>query len=404
MFKMNTGFIHSHRFKVYDDAVYSDGKLPYKAWLRYLRHFDTLTVMSRYEPISNPPEHLNLSSGEKVSFDWLPDLNNSLYYISERRLCRELISKNLSNLDAVIIRSSSHGWIAVAEAAKRNIPWAVEVVGDPWNALWNYGNLAGKLFAPIAWWQARTWIKKAPFAIYVTSRQLQRRYPCPGKTSYASNVEIRPVDIDVLNTRLSSLHCNRKNQLKCGMIGSLVNRYKGLHVAIRALQALRQQGTNVHLHVLGAGKHEEWVSEASKAGVSDLLHLDGCLSAGSPVIQWLDKLDFYIQPSLTEGLPRALIEAMSRGLPALASTAGGIPELLPSEALHKPGDHKKLAADIKRMVEDKDWRLQMVERNFNEAKQYYADVVSARRDEFWSSFAEYARQQKKSREKCASSS
>ena len=46
------------------------------------------------------------------------------------------------------------------------------------------------------------------------------------------------------------------------------------------------------------------------------------------VFEWLDTIDIYAQPSRQEGLPRALIEAMSRGLPAFGARTGGIPELL----------------------------------------------------------------------------
>lgn len=46
------------------------------------------------------------------------------------------------------------------------------------------------------------------------------------------------------------------------------------------------------------------------------------------VFSWLDGLDLYIQPSTVEAMPRALIEAMSRGLPCLASEVGAMPELL----------------------------------------------------------------------------
>ena len=99
-------------------------------------------------------------------------------------------------------------------------------------------------------------------------------------------------------------------------------------------------------------------------------------------------LDLYVQPSLHEGLPRALIEAMSRGLPALASSCGGIPELLPPECLHRPGDDKALAKQLARMVQTPAWRMQQAERNFREARNYYRDRLESQRDAFWGRFAE----------------
>ena len=51
------------------------------------------------------------------------------------------------------------------------------------------------------------------------------------------------------------------------------------------------------------------------------------------MFEWLDDMDLYIQPSLQEGLPRAVVEAMSRGLPALGAHTGGIPELLGEDCI-----------------------------------------------------------------------
>ena len=79
---------------------------------------------------------------------------------------------------------------------------------------------------------------------------------------------------------------------------------------------------------------------------------NGVLPSGQPVLNWLDDIDIYVQPSFQEGLPRALVEAMSGGRPAFASTTGGIPELLPADCLHCPGDAARLGASIARAAED----------------------------------------------------
>src|SRR5690625_396249 len=49
------------------------------------------------------------------------------------------------------------------------------------------------------------------------------------------------------------------------------------------------------------------------------------------VFDWLETIDLYAQPSRQEGLPRALIESMSRGVPAFGANTAGIPELLENE-------------------------------------------------------------------------
>ena len=54
----------------------------------------------------------------------------------------------------------------------------------------------------------------------------------------------------------------------------------------------------------------------------------------------------YIQPSRIEGLPRALIEAMSRGCACVGSSVGGIPELLNNQYIHEVNDYNSLAVKI----------------------------------------------------------
>jgi glycosyltransferase involved in cell wall biosynthesis len=77
----------------------------------------------------------------------------------------------------------------------------------------------------------------------------------------------------------------------------------------------------------------------------------------------LDAADLFVLPSLTEGLPRALLEAMAKGLPAVASAVGGIPELLPSEFLVPAGQPDQLAQSIRRLMSADAEREAAAERN-----------------------------------------
>ena len=107
---------------------------------------------------------------------------------------------------------------------------------------------------------------------------------------------------------------------------------------------------------------------------------------------WLDGIDLYLQPSYIEGLPRALVEAMNRGCPALASNVGGIPELLGKECLHTAGDARSLAQKIELAMVDVKWREFHSEINFNRAREYDSDYLNGIRQKFWRNFVtEYGR-------------
>ena len=388
-------FAHDNRFIPVDGDVFSESQFSHRLWGRYLAHFDEMTVFARQGTLPSHKRKCDLEYSEApgVSFVFGSDISSLSAQLTQRKKVRQKVRSLLAN--AVVARLPSElGFVAIQEAEREGVAWAVEVVGDTWDSYWNYGTLAGKLYAPIAWWRARRWISKAPYAIYVTREHLQKRYPCNGTVSYASNVEIQPVQPEILQNRLSG--CRKdwladRKRLTCGMIGSLASRYKGLHVALKALNELRTKGVDVHLHVLGGGDLDAWMGEAARLGVEDLLHLDGLLPGGDPVFKWLDGLDFYIQPSYSEGLPRGLIEAMSRGLPALASTCGGIPELLRPDCLHRPGDSKKLAADMGKLIRNTSWRINLAQHNFREAENYYAKWIERRRNEFWRKFSEFCK-------------
>jgi glycosyltransferase involved in cell wall biosynthesis len=65
----------------------------------------------------------------------------------------------------------------------------------------------------------------------------------------------------------------------------------------------------------------------------------------------------YVQPARAEGLPLAVLEAMAMGLPIVATSVGGIPEVLAdgiSGVLVPPGDPAVLAAAVLRILDDVD--------------------------------------------------
>ena len=94
-------------------------------------------------------------------------------------------------------------------------------------------------------------------------------------------------------------------------------------------------------------------------------------------------MDIYIQPSLTEGLPRALIEAMSRGLPCLASRAGGIPELLPEHCTFEEFSQEIFSNMLLEILESEELRAQLGNKNFVQSLNYNFETLELKRRSFW---------------------
>jgi glycosyltransferase involved in cell wall biosynthesis len=321
----------------------------------------------------------------------VPSLAGPLSLLRRRREVARVLRQELARGTALVARLPSEtGLLAVRIAQRLGIPHAIEVSGCPWNNLTTRGGLAGKLYAPLMTLRMKMALAQAPFAMYVTRSFLQQRYPCvSGITEACSNVEIDAPSPATLERRLARIAAG-SGLLHFGMIASLSNHLKGVQVALKALAAARNGLPPFELRVLGTGDNTRWKQLAQTLGIGDAVQFCGTLPAGTAVMDWLDDIDVYLQPSLADGLPRGLIEAMSRGCPALGSSVGGIPELLEAKSLHRPGDAQGLARLVRHAVLEQGWRLQQAERNWSEARTYARDVLEHRRGSFWARFAAYA--------------
>jgi len=392
---MRAVFVHDHYFSTTKDGrCFSRGGLPYAVWEQYLKVFDEIHVIGRClaSDLEESPPGVE-SSGPGVTFGFIPNLSRLSSYFNSRLIAQELLKASIASSDALIARTSQAAKLAVTIARELSIPYAVEVVGCAWDAYCNYGSLMGSAYAPIAYLQQKHMVQRAPYAIYVTDSFLQSRYPCNGITMGVSDVRVALADPSCLVSRQARL-CVRGRKVVFGTIGSLATKYKGIDTALRALSNVRRRIPDFEYRILGSGDQSLWRRMAVCFGLEKNVVFSGTLPSGPAVHTWLDDIDIYLQPSLTEGLPRALLEAMSRGCPCLASSVGGIPELLGRECLHPPGDVRLLEGLIHMAVNSAQWRTHQAVRNHSHAGRYEAAILDAKRLEFWRSFAGFVRKRK----------
>ena len=345
-------FVHDHRFYQYHSGeVYTSGSLPAETWDRYLAHFDSVHVVGRDGGPLPADANYALSSRPGVTFDLIPNVSYRELVLGSKAL-RDRIRSNVGASDAAVLRLPSElGFMAAAQCRKVGKPYAVEMVGCAWDAMRNHGSWSAWLYAPLMYLRTRRALREAPLSLYVTSRWLQRRYPTRGKAYSASDVEIVPMSEAELRSRKARLGRVAKGQPpELGTVASLRIRSKGVQTALAALEALRKEGLELRYRVLGGGDASPWIALAERHGVADLVSFDGVRPAGEGVRLWIDTIDIHLQPSFQEGLPRATVEAMSRGAAGIGSTCGGIPELLPPDRLHEPGDVAGLARRIRELA------------------------------------------------------
>ena len=287
----------------------------------------------------------------------------------------------MQEYDLVIGRLHSMvGCVAADCARKLGKPFFAEVMGDAWDAYWNH-SLAGKMIAPYMFWKTKQAVKNADYALYVTSEFLQNRYPCKNPSVGVSNVRIDSVDPQILEKRLEKIRNYKPGELSLMTTAAVDVRYKGQEYVIRAIPTLNRVGIRVKYTLVGGGDPAYLQQVAKKCGVEDQVVFVGRKNLDE-VFTMLDEADIYVQPSLQEGLPRSVIEAMSRGCPAIGARTAGIPELIAPECVVRRKSINDIAETIIKIGNAEKLTV-LANENFENAKAYLDTVLGVRRGEYF---------------------
>lgn len=342
------------------------------SWRREFSEINRLRLVARVDPDTTS------SSARPVAGEVLP----LPYYVGMRQMVRALprlvraVDTAVAQSSVVVVRLPGPlGMLAAGSAYLRRRPFAAELVGDIEEVLsMGAGGRVGRALArPMA--AATRWcMREASASRYVTDRVLQDRYPPRPRsvsTSY-TNVVTSPVG--------EPRHEARPAIPRLITVGSQEQIYKGHHVLLRAVAQLLADDIAVEVTIVGSGKHHDELRDlATLLNISDHVDFLGQVGERGVLNRALDACTIFVLPSLTEGLPRALIEAMARGMPCIASDVGGTPELLDESALVTPGDPVALAGAIAEMLDSDEYRHQQASRNLEVAARFSIDSTEAAR-------------------------
>ena len=384
---MNVVVSVEHRFdRTPDGCVWTQVAFAYDFfWSHYLQAFDSVRIVARVRDVAAVPVGWVRADGPSVEFAALPYYVGPAQYLRRYPALRAAVRAAAGPRDAVILRVPSAIGTQLVSMLEPGRPYAVQVVGDPLDAF-----AAGATEHPLRpffrWWFAqrlREQCAGAAAAGYVTRRTLQERYPCPGYAVSFSDVQIPEATL-AATPRARRAGVGKEAALTMVTVGSMENPHKAIDVQIDALAECVRGGMNARLVVVGAGRlRPDLEARAAAAGVGARVDFRGQLPAGAAVRAVLNEADLFLLPSRTEGLPRAMIEAMARGLPCIGSTAGGIPELLAAEDLVPPGDAGALAGKIREVVDGEGRMEAMSGRNLAAAGEFRDDLLLTRRAAFY---------------------
>ena len=371
--------------------LYTDGSYPSNVWDRYKVISDDITVMFRLDNHIYSEEEAKKKYNlldKKIGFIELIDRKKDLRSFISIKIKKEngkKIEKAVSESDYIIARiPSDEAYIAINFALKYRKKFLVEVVGCPWDSMWNYG-IKGKILAPFSYFKLRKYTKKSPYLVYVSNRFLQERYPSNGKQICCSNVILNEINVSYLSKRLDKIKKrNNKDTLIIGTLGGIDVTFKGQQYMIKAINLLKKKGINVEYQVVGAGTGDKLTKLAIKENVLDNFKIIGSIPHNK-IYDWLNSIDIYVQPSNQEGLCRSIIEAMSCACPVIASNAGGNSELINNSFIFKKKNVKQLVNRIEKMNSAKVMENEAIN-NFNNSKEYDIEILTKRREEFFKKF------------------
>ena len=390
-----------HRFSIAPDGVvYPSWEMDYSFLRRYLDVFDHVTVLARVGQIDNPPPNRTPSTGPGVSFLPLPDYRGPWQHLKHLSQLRALAADALNAAEAHILRVPGIvGSLLWSQAVKANRPYAVEVIGDPWDC---FGPGSVKtVVRPFVRIKARRDMLRqcrlACAASYVTEYGLQKRYPPGAWSAHYSSIEL-PGDAIISETAVQTriqrtrTKSSQNESWRLCYAGTMAQLYKSPDVLIQAVATCIRNNLDVELTMLGDGRFRPQLEDqARRLGVQDRIKFVGQVPPGKAVYDHLGRADIYVLPSRQEGLPRSLIEAMARGLPCIASNVGGIPELMEPWYMVPPNDADALAQKIAALLSDVERRTKAIPRNVQIASGYRSDLLQHKRVEFYKKVEEETR-------------
>lgn len=379
-------FVCDHIFFKKNSDLYSH-TFSYTFLQRYVNIFSSVTVIARVKEVEDTTA-LPLASGEGLEFVFLENISTFSSFFGLRQKHEKTMKHIVKEHDAVIVRLPTElGLMAEKIARKNSVKCLVEVVGCAWDIMWHYGGWKSKIYAPILYMRMKSRVKKSLYTSYVTEHFLQERYPSllKAKTIALSDVVLPNIDENTLIQRIKKIE-KLENKIVIGTIASLSVRFKGIDFALKSLSKLAEKEDDFAYHILGEGDSSSYKKVANQLKIGDKVFFDTPLPSGEAVLKWLDNIDIYLQPSFAEGLPRSLIEAMSRGCPCIGSSVGGIPELLDAKLIFKHKEPDGLMKILLRLIRDKTLMYDISKCNFSIAQQYQKSLLDLKREKFWIDF------------------
>lgn len=378
MTKKKVSVVLEHRFFRVGSEVYTALSFPYSYWEEYLRYFDEINVVARVKTVPKVEQGFAKVTGKCVS------VTDVKYYqgVNEFLIKFPVLLFNIFTIvksnEKFILRSGNISNITFLFLVLFRKDYLREYPGNIKEGIIGFAGPSRRIraIASISDWIARFQANYSKANSFVSSY-------C--KSLYGSN---KPSFV------FSSFNSDEIQESKAKYISAVNGRIslvsvgrlepeKGHYYLLRSMYILNQAGVDVELSIIGGGSEFDRLEKLSKDWCLSVSFL-GVVTDRPRLFAAIAEKDVFVIPSLTEGMPRALLEAMTIGMPCIGTDVGGIPEVLEDEMMVPPGDANLLAGKISDFLDQ-----ELRERSGNRNKSFTVgnfsnDVLRDRRKKFWS--------------------
>ena len=344
--------------------------------------FSQICLVARIRKSNEPEPGSQKVIDERLIVEEIADYRGIRGFLMNFLRIRRRIKSIIAQDGIVLLRGCSpQNIIAFFILRKSERRFGYEAVGDP-RSVFRFRSIRNP-FAPILRWffvEAQKKIcREAHVVRYVTSEFLQRQYPSSwgAKTFGFSDIRLQEDDYVKAPRRYEG----RSLDHSLIFIGSLEQLYKGPHILIKALKICRLRSDQIKLKIVGGGRYAGLlIKMAKQRNLQSNVEFLGRVSRREDIRACLDEADVFVLPSFTEGLPRAMIEAMARALPCIGTPVGGVGELLGNDYLVPPEDPKRLAAKIIELLFNPALLSQASADNLRRARLFSNEYIQKERD------------------------
>lgn len=364
-------------FNRFEGEVYSPHMSYDKFAKRFSDEFDEVSIVARSFP--KDTKIGQVVTGKKVSFIDLGDSRGIYDYLNMFWKRVSVLTSIIKKSDVVLIRMPGNiSTLAVLLCIFLRKPYHIEVVADP--VQYFSGNVSKskfrKIFQRVHVLAMKVALSRSKSVRYVTSHYLQELYPAKkGVASFGfSDVHLQ-----------EEYHGNYragKGDIKLLSVAMMHDNSKGHRDMIDLLKLLNDNGGKFSLTLIGDGAlKSEFKEYSSNLGVSQSIEFAGLKNA-SEIREYMSDNHIFLLSSYQEGMPRALLEALSFGMPVVSSDVGGVYEVLAKNYLFPCGNILQAKNLIHNLIseglEDVSKRNLVISKQFigDEIKSSYADYFN----------------------------